>query len=119
MENITPAVPKENLSLLSNDDLFQLVERAKDTIEKRRLLFIETSAAQSTMSQAEADALANRGRQAFNLPIDDWALVQLTIFKNKHELAVRGAVKFWPIVEPRNADKTEEYLSLFENPRKK
>ena len=119
MENSAlTALLKENLSHLSNEGLFRLVEQAKDAIEERRLLFIETLAAQSTMSQAEAEDLASKGRQAFTLPINDWALVRLTIVRHKHELAMRGAVKFWPIVEPRNGDKTEEYLSLFENPRK-
>jgi hypothetical protein len=104
---------QEYLTKLSVKEVY--ARRAKLTAEivRRRLDFLHRMALQSSLSAQQVQEYVDKGRQAFSLPMADWAAVTLGIKEDRIALAKGGDVAFYPIITPTKETETDEYLGLF------
>ncbi len=102
-----------NLSELTVPDLYQLEIDIHNELWNRRADFVARTMLLATITRAEADEYAEKGRSVFALPLGDWALVRTAIADKQAELARRGCVQFMPIVYPTPETITDEYRLLY------
>jgi hypothetical protein len=103
-----------DLTVLSVEEVWQLIKDCNEEIGRRRLAYLELHAKDYTGSKDAIDVHVGRERMAYSLPLPEWAAAQLAIAEDQRRLASKGCMAFYPILYPEVMD--EEYTKLWPRP---